>query len=251
MLGTACNSHHQASMSTYWPCHSIHLQWSLRGGLGHRSCQGPASLLLPAGVCTLPRSIQDLGQERIGAQGPLLLACSCWMPPHSGLGKEPPTLRCPPCAMILEGGLSSKPGRAGWGGPPFYRIPSAACCWGNLLFIASWQVPPVAPWTSSTMQMLATTQLPTVSRLSMGDGAAQPLNVALQQGSCCQHLAVGILSYPQGLLKELLPSIPEMVRGCLHSPLELGLGVCPRSASWSLLWFLQLGRTPPMPEVLL
>ena len=93
--------------------------------------RGPSSLLLPAGACALPRSTPDNGQERVGAKVPF-----CWLTPAGcllilGQGGNLPHWGVPPCAMLFEDDLSSEPGRAGWGSPSFYRIPSVAYHWGG------------------------------------------------------------------------------------------------------------------------
>ena len=90
--------------------------------------------------------------------------------------------------------------------------------------MASLWVPPVAPQMYIPLQMPVTAQLAMASGLPTGNGAAQALEVALQQGSCHQCLAVGILSHPQGLLMQFLLPIPVMVLSVLHLGVKLYLG---------------------------
>ena len=174
---------------------------------------GPSLLLLPAGVGTLPRSVQGLGLEREGDQGPLPPACFCqisWSQSRHSLQCYVPQRW--PTSQVWQG----------WGGSlPLCRVPSAYHCWGDLLLLVNQQAPPVTPRASSTTWVLMTSQSPMAARPPMGDRVLQSLNVALQQGGCHQHLMVGIPSYPQGLLIWLLLPAPKMVIGHLHSLLEI------------------------------
>ena len=77
-------------------------------------------------------------------------------------------------ARFCKGDLPPWLGGTGQMCMPFYRVPTAWHCWGDLFLVASWPGPPVATRASMTAQMTMTAWLP------VGDRMVQSFDIFLQ-----------------------------------------------------------------------
>ena len=190
-LRTSINSGYHLGMSICLACHTTQAEALLKEGLVEYSCwPGSSSSLSPElGGPSPLRNSATCGSSRGGppksstsghdqSEGSALV--TLWAQDSGGESFGLSALHIIRSgqkffhlqARLLKHDMPSGSGKAGWGRVPFCRIPSAAHHWGDPFLLASQQVPPTAPQTSSTTQMLAAAWLPTAAGLPTGDGAA-------------------------------------------------------------------------------
>ena len=164
-------------MSTHWPCHSIHLQWSTRGCQAAGLARGPSLLLLPARAVPSHEVFKIQIKRGWGTKVPFCQLASIG---HLGPGQggDLPHWGIPLSAMFLKGDLPPGLTGLGKGAHLFAESPVQPTHRGDLLLLANWWAPPATPCTSSTVWMLVTAQSPIAAGLPMGDGVAQSLNMA-------------------------------------------------------------------------
>ena len=251
-LGIACSSHHQTAMSMHWPCHSIHLQWSSRGGLGCRSCQRS---LLPSPPCQArcpPKKYLRSGSREDGEPK----VPFCWLTPVGhllslGQGGNLPHWGIPPvlCSSKVTHLLSLEglgEGAHLFAESPVWPDTEVTCSW--------WPVGGCLLWLLVHPLLCKCWWLPNCPWLLDHQWEMEWLSLSMwpsNRVACHQCPALDIQSHPQGLLTWLLPPTLEMVISHLHPTLELRPVVWHGSASWSSPWFFLLGGTLPTPEVLL
>ena len=172
-VGTPWSSGHHTRVSTWWAHHLTHSLLSLKDGSGVKDWSDSSSLTSDIPVpdrnsCTsgfssggYPKSLGSSAQDH---------SCQALPITRSWWGSLL-YFSIPPRAGLFKGNPPFESDRAWWGSPPLCRIPSVICHWGDLLFLASWWAPPVAPGASSTSQMPVTAWSTLAAGPSMGDGS--------------------------------------------------------------------------------